>query len=401
MVAIIIDDGGAGDLADLGEAALHAAKAGEAGAQAGIIHAQFQRHRDGGERVLHIVAAGHGQHEIVNAALAVAGADQHGETVAARDRRHVQPAHIGSGGKAVGDDPPIRHARDQRLHFRVIDAQDRGAIEGHSVDEAFEALLHRFEIAPVIEMFGINVGDDAEGAGQPQEAAVAFIGFHHHPVRRAKAGVGADRIDDAAVDHRGIKPAGIQQCGDHGSRGGLAVGAGNRHAAFQPHQFGQHFGASHHRDALGTRRHHFGIVGLDRGGGDQHGGIGDIVRLLADEDLDALLAQAFDDITFGRIAALHVKAQIGHHLGNAGHADAADADEVDDADIGAETGAEAEIFGSGVHAINPVAMTRLASRCAASGWPAARAAAAASAKPFRSVNHPVKASASCSGVNSC
>ena len=235
------------------------------------------------------------------------------------------------------------------------------------MDEAFEALLHRFEIAPVIEMFGINVGDDAEGAGQPQEAAVAFIGFHHHPVRRAKAGVGTDRIDDAAVDHRGIKPAGIQQCGDHRGGGGLAVGAGNRHAAFQPHQFGQHLGPAHHRDALGTRRHHFGIVGLDRGGGDQHGGIGDIVRLLADEDLDALLAQAFDHITFSRIAALHVKAQIGHHLGNAGHADAADADEVDDADIGAETGAQAEIFGSGVHAINPVAMTRLARRIAASG----------------------------------
>ena len=145
------------------------------------------------------------------------------------------------------------------------------------------------------------------------------------------------------------------------------MGAGNRHAAFQPHQFGQHLGPAHHRDALGPSGDHFGIVGLDGGRGDQHGGVGDIVSLLTNEDFDALLAQAFDHITFSRIAALHVKAQIGHHLGNAGHADAADADEVDDADIGAETRAQTEIFGSGVHAINPVAMTRLAKRIAASG----------------------------------
>ena len=179
------------------------------------------------------------------------------------------------------------------------------------------------------------------------------------------------------------------------------MGAGDGNAAFQPHQFGQHFGAAHDGDALGAGGHDFGIVGLDRGGGDQHGRVGDIVRLLADEDLDALLAQAFDHIAFGRIAALHVETQIGHHLGNARHADAADADEMDDADIGAETGAQTNGCGSGVHAINPVAMTRLAKRVAASGWPAARAAAAASANPCRSVNHCVKASASRSGVKSC
>ena len=56
---------------------------------------------------------------------------------------------------------------------------------------------------------------------------------------------------------------------------------------------------------------------------------------MADRDRDAALAQPLDDIAFGDVRALHLVAEIVHHLGDAGHADAADADEVDRADIGA------------------------------------------------------------------
>ncbi len=72
---------------------------------------------------------------------------------------------------------------------------------------------------------------------------------------------------------------------------GLAVGAGDRDAAFQPHQFGQHLGAPHHRNALGARRHQFGIVALDRGRDHDDVGAVDILGVVADRNLDALLAQ--------------------------------------------------------------------------------------------------------------
>src|SRR5690606_21667211 len=39
---------------------------------------------------------------------------------------------------------------------------------------------------------------------------------------------------------------------------------------------------------------------------------------------------------FGKIGALHAVAEVVHHLGDAGHADAPDADEVNRADVGAD-----------------------------------------------------------------
>jgi hypothetical protein len=72
------------------------------------------------------------------------------------------------------------------------------------------------------------------------------------------------------------------------------MGAGDRDAAFQPHQLGKHLGAAHHRDALRASRHQFGIVALDRRGDHDHVGAVDILRLVADADLDAFFTQSGD-----------------------------------------------------------------------------------------------------------
>ena len=111
------------------------------------------------------------------------------------------------------------------------------------------------------------------------------------------------------------------------------MSAGNGDAAFQPHQLGQHFGAAHHGNALGARRHQFGIVALDRGRYHEHVGAGDVLGLVAHGDVDALVAQAADIGALGGIGALHGVAEIAQHLGDAAHADTADADEVDGPDL--------------------------------------------------------------------
>src|SRR3546814_12183370 len=54
---------------------------------------------------------------------------------------------------------------------------------------------------------------------------------------------------------------------------------------------------------------------------------------MALEDGDAESAQPLDVIVRREVRALHLVAEIVHHLGDARHADAADADEVDDSDI--------------------------------------------------------------------
>jgi hypothetical protein len=219
----------------------------------------------------------------------------------------------------------------------MIDAQHRRAVERHVLDELDEGRFHPVEAAVVIEVFGIDVGDDRQRAIEPQERTIAFVGFHHHPVRRAKAGVRAVGIDDAAVDDRGIDPARIEQRRDHRGSGGLAVGAGHGHGVLEPHQLRQHFRTAHHRHARFEGGDDFGIFAPDGGGSNDHGRAFDVLRLVADHHRDAALAQAFDDIAFGDVRTLHRIAHVVHDFGNAGHADAADADEMDRADICADT----------------------------------------------------------------
>ena len=60
--------------------------------------------------------------------------------------------------------------------------------------------MHRLDRAKIIEMLGIDVGDNADLGWKPREGAIAFIGFNDHPLALAKAGVRAPSIDDAAGD---------------------------------------------------------------------------------------------------------------------------------------------------------------------------------------------------------
>ena len=136
----------------------------------------------------------------------------------------------------------------------MVDAHHREAVERDVLDEGAEGLLHRLEGPVVVEVLGVDVGDDGDVGGQLQEGAVAFVGLDHHPVALAEPRVGAVGVDDAAVDHGRIEPAGVQQRGDQRGGGGLAVRAGDGDGELQPHQFGQHLGAAHHRQALARAR---------------------------------------------------------------------------------------------------------------------------------------------------
>jgi hypothetical protein len=146
----------------------------------------------------------------------------------------------------------------------MVDAQHRETVERHILDKALEGIAHIFKGAVEIQVIGISLVTTATVAGQTQEGAVAFIGLHHHPFARAQPGIGAIGIDDAAIDHGGVHAARIQQRGDQGGGGGLAIGAGDGDAGAQPHDLGQHFGAPHQRKRQRARRIELDIAGLDR-----------------------------------------------------------------------------------------------------------------------------------------
>ncbi len=75
-------------------------------------------------------------------------------------------------------------------------------------------------------------------------------------------GVGAERVDAAADNDRGIEAAGGENAGHHRGGGGLAVHAGDGDAVFEAHQLGQHLGALDDGNLAGVGFDHFGIVAV-------------------------------------------------------------------------------------------------------------------------------------------
>ena len=136
----------------------------------------------------------------------------------------------------------------------MIEAHHREAVERQVFDEGQKGVLDRVEGLEVVEMLGIDVGDDRDVGGQLQERAVALVGLDHHPVAGAEPGIGAIGVDDAAIDHGRIEPGGVEQRRDQRGRRGLAVGAGDRDALLEPHQLGQHLGAADDGNAPRARR---------------------------------------------------------------------------------------------------------------------------------------------------
>ncbi len=165
----------------------------------------------------------------------------------------IDEAHVGLRVLAIGDDLAVLDAADQRLHFGMIEAHHAEAVERHVLDELAEGGAHGVETAVVVEMLGIDVGDDGDIGRQLQEGAVGFVGLHHHPLALAHAGVGAVGIDDAAVDDGRIEPAGFEQRRDQRGRRRLAVRAADRDRVAEAHQLGQHLGAPHDRQQLFAR----------------------------------------------------------------------------------------------------------------------------------------------------
>src|SRR6186997_867336 len=123
----------------------------------------------------------------------------------------VDDTDIGLRVLTISENAAIFELADQRLDNRMIRAHHRKPIERNVLDEGTECVLHGFERAEVIEMLGIDVGDDGDVGGQLEKRAVGFIRLDHHPVSGAEPRIGAVGIDDAAVDHGGVEAAGIQQ----------------------------------------------------------------------------------------------------------------------------------------------------------------------------------------------
>ena len=142
MVAVIVDHGDAAGLAGLGEAPLDAAEGGERAAQRRVVDLHLGGDGDGGQRVLHVVAAQHRQAERPHAGAAGCGARSvtiTSKVAPIRSGRSSFGAHIGLRREPVGDDATVRQPRDHLLHRRMVDAQHREPIERDVGDELVDS----------------------------------------------------------------------------------------------------------------------------------------------------------------------------------------------------------------------------------------------------------------------
>ena len=280
------------------------------------------------QRVQHVVVAGQVERDLqVGHAHAVAAL--HREAHRAGVRLDVDGAHHRVGAEAVADHRPRDHRHD-RAHAGIVDAQDRGAVERHPVDELDERLLQPREVVAVgVHVVGVDVRDDGHHRQQVQERRVRLVGLDDDVVADAEARVGAGGVEPAA-DHEGRVEAGLgEHAGDEAGRRRLAVRAGDRDALLQAHQLGQHHGARHDRHAARARGDHLGVVGAHRGRRDDRLGAGDVIGVVADRDADAERGERPRRRALALVGARDRVAEVVQDLGDAAHAGTADADEVD------------------------------------------------------------------------
>src|SRR3546814_1897249 len=119
------------------------------------------------------MTAGHGHFDSLDPPRGtVAVADHHIEAIAAWHWLDILPANVGLRAEARSNHAAVLHPRQDCLHFRMIEAEQSCAVKRDIANKFDKGVLHPVEAAIMVEMFGIDIGDDRYGAVQAQETAV-------------------------------------------------------------------------------------------------------------------------------------------------------------------------------------------------------------------------------------
>lgn len=217
--------------------------------------------------------------------------------------------------------------------------QDRaipvGQQPGGSSGEPLESADQGVEIAVVIGMVQLQVGDQAQAGTEFHQGAIAFIGLGHQQFPFAVMAVAAEGRHHATDDGRGVVAGGGQQGGHQGAGGGLAVAAGHGDRGLAVDQGSQHIGAVADGQAKTAGLLQFRIAG-GNGGADHHKrGVGGTAAdrrdgggILLAEHPHPQLAQLIHHLAVPGVGTGHREAPLGQDSGQCRHADAPHADEV-------------------------------------------------------------------------
>jgi len=90
----------------------------------------------------------------------------------------------------------------------------------------------RGRISRMIEMRGVDVGDDVHHRGKTQKGSIGFVGFGHQKTPLSQAGIGVETFEAPADEAGGIESGFGEDPGDQAGGGGFAVAAGDGDAFF-------------------------------------------------------------------------------------------------------------------------------------------------------------------------
>ena len=319
MMRVVVDDQRAGIVAEDLETAVDAEELGQRGGGDVPVDAELARHGDRGERVAHVVLAGHEEFEEADAFDF--------ERRAALVELDIVRGQLRARAQAVAAGAQ-RNGVEQLRHHRVVHAAHHQPARSQVLHEDAERLDHRVERAEVLEMVGLDVGDDGDLGTKLMEGAVVLVRFDHEEVAASALGVGADVLQHAADEDGRIEAGLFEDQRDHRRRRGLAVRAGHADGALASGDGAEDLLALPDGDAAARGLVDLGVLAA-HGGGD-HDGVDavEVRRIVADEDGDAALGQPLGGAGGTEVAAGDAQAAVGENFSNATHSDSSDADEM-------------------------------------------------------------------------
>ena len=142
----------------------------------------------------------------------------------------------------------------------VVGADDEEPVGRDPVDEGVEGGAVGLGGAVVVEVVGLDVGDQCGVRRVDEEGPVALVGLGDEQLAAAVVGVGAGLVEVAADGEGRVGAAVLEGDGQQRGRGGLAVGAGDRDDDAALHHRLERRRARHQPQPALGRGHHLGVV---------------------------------------------------------------------------------------------------------------------------------------------
>ena len=225
----------------------------------------------------------------------------------------------------------------------VCSDQDRAV---HRLHEPVERLKERIEPSVVLEVVGLQIGDQPEPRGQFQERPIALVCLHHQQVALVPCRSRTDLVHVAANDERRAETGLSQHEGQHGRGGGLAVCAGHGNRLAQSADGTENLGPPVEGDATFEGRPALRICVGHRRGARHHSGFADLVRRMTHADGHAQCSEAIQSGGGLKVRTADGVSHGHQNLGNGAHAGTAHANDVN---VGGDRQAQRRIRHPGHH----------------------------------------------------